>query len=77
MNIASRGATMAVDWEQRVNFDRLRNHRLSRANRSKSLFHYSPGPKLRWLYPEGIDRTIQTKNGPGQWQSEHPVARPD
>ena len=23
MNIASRGATMAVDWEQRVNFDRL------------------------------------------------------
>ncbi len=31
MNIASRGATMAVDWEQRVNFDRLRSHRLSRA----------------------------------------------
>jgi Xaa-Pro aminopeptidase len=28
MNIASRGATMAVDWEQRVNFDRLRVHRL-------------------------------------------------
>ena len=25
MNIASRGATMAVDWEQRVNFDRLRS----------------------------------------------------
>ena len=24
MNIASRGATMAVDWEQRVDFDRLR-----------------------------------------------------
>jgi Xaa-Pro aminopeptidase len=30
-NIASRGATMAVDWEQRVNFDRLRAHRLGRA----------------------------------------------
>jgi Xaa-Pro aminopeptidase len=30
-NIASRGATMAVDWEQRVNFDRLRAHRLARA----------------------------------------------
>ena len=30
MNIASRGATMAVDWEQRVNFDRLRTHRLDR-----------------------------------------------
>jgi Xaa-Pro aminopeptidase len=28
MNIASRGATMAVDWEQRVDFDRLRMHRL-------------------------------------------------
>jgi Xaa-Pro aminopeptidase len=28
MNIASRGATMAVDWEQRVDFDRLRVHRL-------------------------------------------------
>jgi len=31
MNIASRGATMAVDWEQRVNFDRLRTDRLHRA----------------------------------------------
>jgi Xaa-Pro aminopeptidase len=31
MSIASRGATMAVDWEQRVNFDRLRGHRLERA----------------------------------------------
>ena len=30
MNIASRGATMAVDWEQRVNFDRLRTDRLQR-----------------------------------------------
>ncbi|HEY7206862.1 MAG TPA: Xaa-Pro peptidase family protein [Gaiellaceae bacterium] len=29
-NIASRGATMAVDWEQRVDFDRLRRHRLER-----------------------------------------------
>lgn len=31
MNIASRGATMAVDWEQRVDFGRLRAHRLARA----------------------------------------------
>ena len=30
-NIASRGATMAVDWEQRVDFARLRRHRLARA----------------------------------------------
>src|SRR3989440_2861135 len=34
MSIASRGATMAVDWEQRVNFDRLRQHRLERAKAS-------------------------------------------
>ena len=26
MNIASRGATMAVDWEQRIDFDRLRTN---------------------------------------------------
>jgi Xaa-Pro aminopeptidase len=30
-NIASRGASMAVDWEQRVDFDRLRTYRLTRA----------------------------------------------
>jgi Xaa-Pro aminopeptidase len=30
-NIASRGATMAVDWEQRVDFPRLRAERLARA----------------------------------------------
>ena len=31
MTIASRGATMAVDWEQRVDFARLRSDRLERA----------------------------------------------
>ena len=31
MNIASRGATMGVDWEQRVDFTRLRAERLQRA----------------------------------------------
>jgi Xaa-Pro aminopeptidase len=30
-NIASRGATMAVDWEQRIDFDRLRSDRTARA----------------------------------------------
>ncbi|HEX3291005.1 MAG TPA: Xaa-Pro peptidase family protein [Gaiella sp.] len=30
-NIASRGATMAVDWEQRIDFGRLRADRLARA----------------------------------------------
>src|SRR3954469_22185106 len=32
--IASRGASMAVDWEQRVNFDRLRADRLARGRRA-------------------------------------------
>jgi Xaa-Pro dipeptidase len=31
MTIASRGATMAVDWEQRIDFARLRRERLERA----------------------------------------------
>ena len=31
MAIASRGATMAVDWEQRIDFPRLRRERLERA----------------------------------------------
>lgn len=31
MKIASRGATMAVDWEQRIDFSRLRTERLARA----------------------------------------------
>jgi Xaa-Pro aminopeptidase len=31
MNIASRGATMGVDWEQRVDFTRLRGDRLRKA----------------------------------------------
>ena len=30
MTIASRGASMAVDWEQRVDFPRLRRERLER-----------------------------------------------
>src|SRR4051794_859412 len=34
MNIASRGATMAVDWEQRIDFGRLRSERLERARAS-------------------------------------------
>jgi Xaa-Pro aminopeptidase len=34
MTIASRGATMAVDWEQRIDFSRLRRERLERAQAS-------------------------------------------
>jgi Xaa-Pro aminopeptidase len=34
MTIASRGATMAVDWEQRIDFPRLRRERLEKAQES-------------------------------------------
>src|SRR5436305_3308707 len=34
MNIASRGATMAVDWEQRIDFSKLRTDRLAKARAS-------------------------------------------
>jgi Xaa-Pro aminopeptidase len=34
MSIASRGATMAVDWEQRIDFARLRSDRLEKARAS-------------------------------------------
>ena len=34
MKIASRGATMAVDWEQRIDFPKLRRERLERAQAS-------------------------------------------
>src|SRR4051794_13945607 len=34
MSIASRGATMAVDWEQRVDFARLRAYRLERTKQA-------------------------------------------
>jgi Xaa-Pro aminopeptidase len=33
-NIASRGATMAVDWEQRIDFPKLRRDRLQRAQQA-------------------------------------------
>ena len=35
MNIASRGATMAVDWEQRVDFPRLRSRAPARRPRRR------------------------------------------
>jgi Xaa-Pro aminopeptidase len=34
MNVASRGATMAVDWEQRIDFAKLRSDRLEKARES-------------------------------------------
>jgi Creatinase/Prolidase N-terminal domain len=34
MEIASRGATRAVDWEQRIDFERLRRDRFERAKAS-------------------------------------------
>ena len=37
MSIASRGATMAVDWEQRIDFARLRSERLETVYRTELL----------------------------------------
>jgi Xaa-Pro aminopeptidase len=34
LNVASRGATMAVDWEQRIDFAKLRSDRLEKARES-------------------------------------------
>jgi len=34
MKIASRGSTMAVDWEQRIDFPQLRRQRLEKAQAS-------------------------------------------
>ena len=52
VNIASRGARMAVDWEQRVDFDRLRKHRMERAKAvldgSELGLKYGTGGGLRW-----------------------------
>src|SRR6201995_2181566 len=36
-NIASRGSTMAVDWEQRIDFAKLRTDRLARARNALAL----------------------------------------
>jgi Xaa-Pro aminopeptidase len=62
MSIASRGATMAVDWEQRVNFDALRSDRLRRAQ--ESLRRSSLGAVL--LFDQNNIRYV-TSSHIGEW----------
>ena len=67
MNIASRGATMAVDWEQRVDFDRLRTARLARTKASLeaselgSLLLFDPN-NLRYVTSTAIGTWERDKN---------------
>jgi Xaa-Pro aminopeptidase len=67
MSIASRGATMAVDWEQRVNFDRLRGDRLTRtkaaleASDLGSLLLFDPN-NLRYVTSTAIGTWERDKN---------------
>ena len=70
MNIASRGATMAVDWEQRVDFDRLRRTGSSGRKRRSPASDLGAAAALRPEQPplrhEHRDRHV----GAGQ---EHPL----
>ncbi len=66
-NIASRGASMAVDWEQRVDFGRLRTHRLTRAKASLAasdlgcLLLFDPN-NLRYVTSTAIGTWERDKN---------------
>jgi Xaa-Pro dipeptidase len=66
-NVASRGASMAVDWEQRVDFARLRAHRLGRAKaelaRSElgALLLFDPN-NLRYVTSTAIGTWERDKN---------------
>src|SRR5258708_5416051 len=67
MNIASRGATMAVDWEQRIDFDLLRTARLQRtkaaleASELGSLLLFDPN-NLRYVTSTAIGTWERDKN---------------
>ena len=67
MSIASRGATMAVDWEQRIDFDRLRTARLSRtkerleASELGSMLLFDPN-NLRYVTSTHIGTWARDKN---------------
>jgi Xaa-Pro aminopeptidase len=67
MNIASRGATMAVDWEQRVDFDRLRRTRLEKtratlaASELGALLLFDPN-NLRYVTSTAIGTWERDKN---------------
>ena len=59
-NIASRGATMAVDWEQRIDFSRLRADRLARA---RAALEASDLGALLLFDPNNIRYTTSTHIG--------------
>ena len=67
MAIASRGAKMAVDWEQRVDFNRLRTHRLASAKAALSrsdlgaLLLFDPN-NLRYVTSTAIGTWERDKN---------------
>jgi Xaa-Pro aminopeptidase len=66
-NIASRGATMAVDWEQRVDFPRLRRERLARAKHAleasnlAALLLFDPN-NIRYVTSTHIGEWARDKN---------------
>jgi Xaa-Pro aminopeptidase len=62
MNVASRGATMAVDWEQRIDFAKLRSDRLEKAR--ESLRNSSLGALL--LFDQNNIRYV-TSTHIGEW----------
>src|SRR5262245_17273290 len=67
MSIASRGATMAVDWEQRIDFAKLRRDRLERATKALresdlgALLLFDPN-NLRYVTSTAIGTWERDKN---------------
>ena len=67
MTIASRGATMGVDWEQRINFDRLRRDRFEaaqaalRASDLGALLLFDPN-NIRYVTSTHIGEWARDKN---------------
>jgi Xaa-Pro aminopeptidase len=67
MTIASRGASMAVDWEQRIDFPRLRRERLERAARALAdsdlgaLLLFDPN-NIRYVTSSHIGEWARDKN---------------
>jgi Xaa-Pro aminopeptidase len=67
MNVASRGATMAVDWEQRIDFVRLRADRVARAKASPeapdlgALLLFDPN-SLRYVTSTHVGEWARNKN---------------
>ena len=78
--IASRGATMAVDWEQRIDFARLRSYRLDRVRamlgRSDigALLLFDPN-NLRYVTSTAIAMLVYTSASPSATLACHPLRR--